>query len=203
MAVNVQVNKQTRPQLLGYKGFIENNGYVSIHATHFSRQAPKASAQWKVVSDFGYTGSVLQASPLSIISKSPSAPDSIKRGNSFVEYDFYSFTSATPVVTVFALPTHPINNNVSVRYAVSIDNGPVKIVDIKTVGRSQEWKQNVLRNRAERRLTLPFLKGGKHTLKIYCIDPGVMIDEIRIDLGGLKKAYSTIPETKASAPQSK
>jgi hypothetical protein len=32
-------------------------------------------------------------------------------------------------------------------------------------------------------------------LKIYGIDPGVMLDEIRIDLGGLKKAYSLLPET--------
>ena len=34
------------------------------------------------------------------------------------------------------------------RYAVSIDDGPLTIVDFKTFGRSEEWKQNVLRNRA-------------------------------------------------------
>jgi hypothetical protein len=43
---------------------------------------------------------------------------------------------------------------------------------------------------------MSFLNAGKHTLKIYSVDPGVIIDEIRIDLGGLKKAYSVIPETK-------
>jgi hypothetical protein len=60
----------------------------------------------------------------------------------------------------------------------------------------------VLRNRAERKIELPFLSAGKHTLQIYYVDPGVILDEVRIDLGGLKKAYSTIPETKiALAPQ--
>jgi hypothetical protein len=69
------------------------------------------------------------------------------------------------------------------------------VVDFKTVGRSEEWKRNVLSNRAERTIKLPFLDKGAHTLRIYCIDPGVMLDEIHIDLGGLKKAYSSLPET--------
>lgn len=56
---------------------------------------------------------------------------------------------------------------------------------------------NVLRNRAERSIKMPALNPGKHTLKIYVIDPDVILDEIRIDLGGLKKAYSVIPETKS------
>jgi hypothetical protein len=81
------------------------------------------------------------------------------------------------------------------RYGVSVDEGPVNIVDFKTVGRSEEWKENVLRNRAERTIQFQHLKKGRHTLKIYAIDPGVILDEIRIDLGGLKKAYSAIPAT--------
>jgi hypothetical protein len=69
------------------------------------------------------------------------------------------------------------------------------LVDFKTEGRSEEWKRNVLSNRAARDIPLPFLKKGIHKLEIYCIDAGVMLDEIRIDLGGLKKACSTLPET--------
>ena len=137
----------------------------------------------------------MQAFPLSIAGNSLTEPDSIKRLNAVVEYDFHTLTSAVLYVTVFALPTHPINNNSSLRYAVSIDNGPLKIVDIKTFGRSEEWKQNVLRNRAERKIAMPFLEAGKHTLKIYTVDPGVILDEIRIDTGRLLKAYSTVPKT--------
>ena len=195
--VNIQANKTNDPELTTYKGFIENNGFVSIPAAKFSRQSSKPSNQWKVIYDLGYTGNALQSFPLAIKGVSSADPDSIKRSNAVVEYDFYTFTSATPDVTVFALPTHPINNNFRVRYAVAIDDGPLKIVDIKTVGRSEEWKQNVLRNRAEKKVTMPLLKPGKHTLRIYSVDPGVILDEIRIDLGGLKKAYSAIPETKA------
>ncbi len=83
----------------------------------------------------------------------------------------------------------------SVRYAVSIDNGPLKIIDTRTFGRSEEWKQNVLRNYVVRNEKLQQINEGKHTLRIYAIDPGVVLDRILIDLGGLKSAYSVIPET--------
>jgi hypothetical protein len=195
MVVNLQAVKIYKPELAGFKGFIENNGFVSMRAANFTRQANKTAGQWKIISDLGYTGNALQVFPLSIEGTSPGEPDSIKLINSVVEYDFYTLFSATPHVTVFALPTHPINNNFSCRYAVSIDNGPLKIIDIKTFGRSGEWKQNVLRNRAEQKIEMSFLEAGKHTLKIYAVDRGVILDEIRIDLGGLVKAYSIVPET--------
>ncbi len=191
--LNVQAIKINQS---AYNGFIENNGFVSMDAVHFSRQTNRTSNQWKVIDGLGYTGNALQALPLSVKSRTLTAPDSIKRSNALVEYDFYTFSSGTPSVIVFTLPTHPINNNYSARYAVSIDDGPLKIVDIRTFGRGEEWKQNVLRNRTERKIEMPFLKAGKHTLKIYAVDPGVLLDEIRIDLGGLKKAYSSLPETK-------
>lgn len=196
LAVNVQAVKADKPGLEGYKGFVENNGFVSIQASHFTRQTAGPLNQWKVLYDLGYTGNVLQAFPLSIKGAALTNPDSIKRSNAVVEYDFCTFSSATPFVTVFAVPVHPVNNNFSVRYAVCIDDGPLKIMDVKTYGRSEEWKQNVLRNRAERKIALPFIPAGKHTLKIYSVDPGVILDEIRIDLGGLKKAYGTVPETR-------
>lgn len=196
IVVNVQATKVNNTALLSYKGFVENNGFVSIHATHFSRRTNKPQNQWKVIEGLGYTGSVLEALPLPTKGKSLTDTNAIKQNSAAVEYDFYTFSSATPAVTVMALPTHPVNNNFGVRYALAIDNGPIKIVDVKTFGRSEQWKQDVLRNRAEQKIQMPFLSVGDHTLKIYSVDPGVMLDEIRIDLGGLRKAYSTIAETR-------
>ncbi|MCS3797206.1 glycosyl hydrolase 115 family protein [Niastella sp. OAS944] len=196
MVIRLQAATINKRELAGYKGFIENNGFISIRATNFTRQTKRGTRQWNVISDFGYARNVLQAFPLSIKGRPITAPDSVKRMNAVVEYDFYTLSSATPSITVYAIPTHPVNNHFSLRYALSIDDGPLKIVDIKTVGRSEEWKQNVLSNRAERIIPMPFLKAGKHTLKIYAVDPGVILDEIRIDTGGLIKAYSTVPETR-------
>lgn len=180
------------------KSFVENNGFLSINASHFSRQINKSPYHWTLVDGPGYTESALQALPLTLHGKPVVQADSIRRFNSYVEYDFYTTTAGQPVVTVFALPTHALNNNFRVRYGISIDNDSVKTADIKTFGRSEEWKQNVLRNRAERKIKMSLLQPGKHTLRIYCVDPGVVLDEIRIDLGGLKNAYGLISETRSA-----
>ena len=195
MVVTVHARKLNAPGLSGYKGLTENNGFVSIHAAHFSRQSNTKTSQWQVLEGLGYSGKALQVLPsketLENISTDTNA---ISNKNAFVEYAFYTFTAAPAVVSIFNQPTQNHNKNYSMRYAVSVDNGPVKLVDFRTFGRTEEWKQNVLGNRAERKLQLPFLGKGAHTLKIFAVDPGVILDEIRIDLGGLKKAYGLIPE---------
>ncbi len=183
--------------LANYKGFVENNGIVSMSAANFSRQINKHVIPWKVTDDAGYTVKSLQALPVTVKEASvPTDAEPIKKNNSFVEYDFYTFSSGSPIVTVFSLPTHPLNKNHSMRYAVSIDNRLIAMVDFRTFGRSDEWKQNVLKNQASREIQLQFLKPGKHTLRLYTVDQGVIVNRILINLGGLKKAYSTIEETK-------
>lgn len=74
--------------------------------------------------------------------------------------------------------------------------GPATILNFKTVERSEEWKQNVLSNSAVQCIKIPALKSGKHKLQIYMVDPGVILDRILIDLGGLKPFYGLISETK-------
>lgn len=181
-----------------YAGFVETNGYVSLLAHHYSRKTDQPTRRWALVAGLGRAGSALQAQPLQV---TPPAPAGALAAASFVEYDFYTFTPATPTVHVFTLPTHPVTQGASVRYGVSVDNGPMQLLDCKTVGRSEEWKQNVLRNSTHRQVAAAPLRPGPHTLKVYPLDPGVVLDRITIDLGGLQPAYSTIPETRWPRPE--
>jgi hypothetical protein len=189
-----QLNKPKQARV-----FVENNGFISIHAASSKSHGGLKDNDliWHEIPGLGYTGKVLQVIDWQANESKPVSldPAHIKKHNAWLEYNFYTYTAAAPVATVFTLPAHPIDNHYSDRYAVSVDDGPLTLVDFKTEGRSEEWKRNVLSNRAARDIPLPFLKKGIHKLEIYCIDAGVMLDEIRIDLGGLKKACSTLPET--------
>ena len=150
----------------------------------------------------GYSGEVLTSKEVSLNNKENTRDTLwVRKNSSYVEYDFEIFSTTSASLTIFTLPTHPLNNDWSMRYGVSVDNGPVQLVDFRTFGRSDEWKQNVLRNRAERIIPLSLLGKGKHRLRIYAVDPGVMLDEILVDLGGLKKSYGSIPETKQKTTQ--
>ncbi len=166
--VTIQGRQLQKPQ----QPFIENNGFVSIHANHYTGLSKKAGYRWLLKEELGYTGNVLQSSLVSendIVVSTDTA--TIKKNYSFVEYQFNTFTTGPATIHVYSLPTHPVNNKFSNRYAVTVDDGPLTIVDFKTEGRSEEWKQNVLSNRAERVIPVTFLNKGAHTLKIYSIDP--------------------------------
>jgi hypothetical protein len=183
--------------LNNFKGFVENNGYVSIHPAHYNREKKQAHADWILLPDLGYAREALQSQTVSLKNmEQVSDTGWIKKSSSYVEYDFYTFSTANAALTVYSVPTHPLNNRCSMRYAVSVDDGPLQVVDFRTFGRSDEWKQNVLRNRAEKKIKLSLVEKGKHCLRIYAVDPGVILDGILIDLGGLHNACAVIPETK-------
>lgn len=55
---------------------------------------------------------------------------------------------------------------------------------------SMEWVANVIRNCAINKTRVVLDKAGKHTLKLFCVDPGMVVQKIIIDLGGLKDSYT-------------
>ncbi|HVF97075.1 MAG TPA: glycosyl hydrolase 115 family protein, partial [Flavisolibacter sp.] len=128
------------------KLFVETNGYISIYAQHFSANIKKPGTEWKLTEGLGTVGASLTSVLLTLPQARGTDTALIKTNAAYAAYTFVSSSNKPPVVTLYTLPTHPFNKNFSVRYGVSIDDGPVKIVDVKTVGRSEEWKQNVLRN---------------------------------------------------------
>jgi hypothetical protein len=77
------------------------------------------------------------------------------------------------------VPTHPTTGE-RLRVAVSIDHAAPVVADYATQGRSEAWKQNVLRNQAIVRLRLPLGSGRDHVLRIRAVDPDVLLDQVRI-----------------------
>ena len=81
------------------------------------------------------------------------------------------------VVLAF-VPRHPVNDK-SLRVALSIDDGKPHVVDYATKGRSEEWKVNILWNRAHRIVRVPVdSKKSRHTFTLTALDEGIILDEI-------------------------
>ncbi len=74
-------------------------------------------------------------------------------------------------VEVSILPTHPRHSE-PLCLEVSLDGGEPQTLDFTTYGRSEEWKQNVLANRATRSVTLTTAKGKSHTLTLRPVSGG-------------------------------
>lgn len=99
--------------------------------------------------------------------------------NKELSFDFGECPGDSVEVEIRLLPNHPIHGG-QLRFSVSIDKKNAQTVSYETQGRSEEWKENVLRNQAIRRVVLPVKKRKKHNLTIKALDEGVVIDQIEI-----------------------
>jgi hypothetical protein len=70
-------------------------------------------------------------------------------------------------------------------------------VDVETRGNEhdKQWQQNVLRGAAINTTRHQIPTAGSHTLRIWMVDPGVVIDQIFMDAGGIRQSYLGPPET--------
>ncbi|MEP2238265.1 MAG: hypothetical protein ABJI22_07890, partial [Maribacter sp.] len=193
MSVGVSAYNPKFKTLENYKGFVEDKGYVSINAENFSRKLDGKETNWQIFDGLGYTNKVITALPRT--AKPLVAINEIINDSPVLEYDFYTFNFGEVDVNLQVVPTHAAHNGIGVRCAVAIDDATPVLIDFETIGRSDEWKQNVLNNAAVHSAKQIVNKAGEHTLKIWMVDPGVMIDQVLIDLGGWKKSYAFPKET--------
>lgn len=94
-------------------------------------------------------------------------------------YSFDRWEVDSISIEVRLLPNHPVNGK-QLRFVLSLDEKEQLPVSYETQGRSEEWKMNVLRNRAIRRLTLPVKGKGRHVLTFKALDEGVVLDQIAL-----------------------
>ncbi len=92
-------------------------------------------------------------------------------------FDFADVPTDSVDVEVNLLPTHPVEGD-KLRFSIAIDGIDAQVVAYETYGRSEEWKMNVLRNRAVRCLRLPLPQGSSHRLVFTALDEGVVLDSI-------------------------
>lgn len=80
-------------------------------------------------------------------------------------------------VEVRLLPVHPVEGN-ALRFQISFDHQQSPPTDYATHGRSEEWKQNVLRSQAIRRFRFPVAHSQTHRLSLQAIDAGIVLDQV-------------------------
>ena len=174
------------------KGFVESDGFININAGSYSAISGQGKNQWLPVDGLGTSGKSMETFPLQAGPVANITDTSRIRNNAALTYIFNNFNTTNAAVTIQTIPTAPLNNHFEVRYAVSIDDGPLQIFNFKTAGRSKEWKDNVLRNAAQKTMKIPELKAGRHQLKIYMVDPGVILDKIFISFNQPASHYGSM-----------
>ena len=182
-------------------GFVESDGTISMEAEHFTRMTRSTSSlSYFIIPNYGKTLSGVTLTNRTASSLTPaSAP--------CLEYDFYTFTDRKATTVAFILgqslnndPKHPL------RYAISLDEAQPEIVQYVVEkpkdanlqgwphGMPYGWDKAVVDAAWVSKKSLTIVP-GKHTLKFWALEPGVILTKIVIDLGGLKDSYLGPPES--------
>ena len=106
-----------------------------------------------------------------------------------IEYDFYSFTTGPVDVYTYMVPLFPLDNEHGTRYGVMVDKSPVYLPEAGAPYYSTLWIQSIMRNCRINKTSHMISEPGKHTVRIFAAHPGMMIQKIVIDFGGMKYSY--------------
>ena len=107
-----------------------------------------------------------------------------------LEYEFSGVDADQIEVTVYTIPFFPVYKGRRNEFGISVDGQPAYIADNFPGEYSKPWKDQVLQNGDVVKVKFPIDKDLEtHTLSLICGDPGVTIQRIIIDWGGLKKTY--------------
>jgi hypothetical protein len=168
--------------------FFEDDGYISIEPHNFSNNKPTKQARWDRIAGYGRNFSAMSILPSTAQSANPPADSPC------LEYQMFLVTSGKAIVHSTFAPTLNFVPGRGLRYAISFDNEKPQMIDIvpkdfDARNGNKEWEDSVRNASRTIRSTHELSKRGFHMLKIWMVDPAVVLEKIVVDLGGLKPSY--------------
>jgi hypothetical protein len=175
-AVTVRVNtfypaESARASL---NGFVETHHYVSMNAAHFTSRTTVNGIRWRNLPNYGETLSGMTVFPVTAASILPPSPAPT------LNYRIYFFDSGKCSVQAILSPSLNFVPGRGLRYAISIDNQPPKIVDALADDSQQAWAKAVSDGVRKVTTMLNVPSPGYHTLKFRMVDPGVVLEKLVI-----------------------
>ncbi|MET8163224.1 glycosyl hydrolase 115 family protein [Streptomyces sp. NPDC005329] len=175
------------------RGFVEANGYVSIDAVHTERRVARGRSRWRTVRGLGRRTGAVEAVPSTA---APVTADFAARAPELRYRVRFSSTGAFPV-TVFRLPS--LDERGARRLALALDDQPPTVLAgqaVATGNRGDAWARNVEEGVEKLTATVTVTEPGEHVLRVFMVDPGIAVDQIVVDTGGLPAAaYLAPPES--------
>ena len=107
----------------------------------------------------------------------------------------FLFDKGKAEVQAILAPTLNFVPGRGLRYAISFDDQEPQIIDALAQRSTQDWETSVKDSVRYSKSSHSLANSGYHTLKIWMVDPGVVLQKLVVDLGGLKPSYLGPPES--------
>ena len=189
--VTVKVNSfnPAAPARASLRGFVEADGCVSMEAVHYTNKVDAGSARWEQIDDYGRTLSAMTVFPVTAASVTP--PENAPR----LDYRMYLFAPGDVKVEAILAPTLNFVPGRGLRYAISWDEQAPRIIDALEHNTQRDWEESVKDGVRKSRTSFTLPNAGYHTLRFWMVDPGLVLEKLVIDTGGVKPSYLGPPES--------
>ncbi|HET9747075.1 MAG TPA: glycosyl hydrolase 115 family protein, partial [Chitinophagaceae bacterium] len=174
--------------------FYEKDNYVSVDASHFTEAVNANNIIWKVLPDHGRTGDAITSFPVT-------AKEQKAGGHSpHLIYEFHTYSDHDFTIHAYFSPTlnfHGTENGLE--YAISVDDERPQIISINKEDKnsiSGIWNKWVAENIIIKTSTHKIDKPGKHKVKYWMVNSGLVLQKLVLDFGGMKPSYLGPPETR-------
>ena len=189
VSVSVESFAPSTPPPHELEGFIESDGHISIEAVHYTKKIDRASVRWEIIDDIGRT--------LSSMSVFPVTAESVLPGplSPCLEYKMYLFHAGNIGVEAIFDPTLNFVPGRGLRYVISFDEESPQVIDVLAHNNTEAWATSVEDSVRKATSKHKIADPGYHTLKIWMVDPGVVLQKLVVDLGGVRPNYLGPPES--------
>ena len=177
--------------------FVEENHQVVMEASHASAFIPGKDASWQKITGLGYNGEAVSVFPTTVAVRT--GREKFLAESPCLQYRIYFRDAGDWRVIVRALPTFSVETGKPQRYAIALDDASPQMISqpFSMSETDRQWQENVLRNAALTSSVHPVTRPGLHTLKIWMVDPGIVIDALEGETAGAAKlGYIWPPETR-------
>jgi hypothetical protein len=200
VTVNLTAVKATAKQKSEAKGsFGRLVGPIAFLAADATKNVPVNNVRWENIPDYGLGPSAMEVFPVTAETVVP------PKQSPYLEYLVYFARAGEYKVELITSPTLDLLKGRGYGIAVSIDNQPPQVVSVFHPENPKEYKEvmpyfshkyhkTVSDNARVMQFTQTVDKPGKHTLKLFMVDPTVAVQKIIIYNGELPDSYFGPPE---------
>lgn len=174
--------------------FYEKDDYISIAADHFSTSINNKGIYWKILPDLGRTGSAVTSFPVTAAPQKPGA------NAPHLQFEVYTYNKGQFKVNAYFSPTLNFHNaEEGLQYAISVDDEAPQIISINKEDKNSItgiWNKWVGENIIIKTTNHNIAQPGKHTIKYWMVNSGVVLQKMVVDFGGVRPSYLGPPETR-------
>ncbi len=193
--VSVTAFNPATPDPVTVEGFVEGDGYVSMEAESYTAVRETAGKRWERIEDYGRTRSGMRATAFT------DAPPAVPGKDSpAMEYRMYLFSAGEFETTLHMAPSLNFLPDRDFKIGISLDDAEPQLITVVPAGFNAEngnrdWEETVRNSTRYVKGKITVTEPGYHTLKIWMVDPGMVLEKIVVNTGGLRPSYLGPPES--------